>query len=187
MVFQDLRFCQRRGCFLTWSDLLYTLDECLFLVVAFEILWNRKLEYKYMTLFGVYKALFTKMRTVGIEHSRFTNEFILNIGKVVVFSKTNYKFDVVRPGYNKTLNDVVKDTFNMTYLKWNRLSIDYKKFIYLMSKIEGHMIKHLILTYLHLIKEIPINSPDRKYLLGFLLMFGDTQLIEFYQSITWII
>lgn len=185
-LLRKLRSCRSRSA-LSWSYIFIELDECLLLIVAYEARAGRSLRYKYELVVDVYKALFQKMQAMGISLDKFVNEFVLNIGKLVILTKTDFNFDNCKPNYTRTINDIVDETFTMKYLKWNRLSVDYKKFRYLMTTIDRRLVKYLILAYLQLVKELSICDPNRKYLLTFLLIFNDVELIQFYQSISWII
>lgn len=186
-LFRKMRFCRSLSSALTWSYIFIELDECLLLIVAFEAKESRNIQYKIRFVLDIYKTLFQKMQILGISLDRFANEFVLNIGKLVILTKTDFNFDNYEPDYNRTINDIVDKTFTMKYLRWNRLSADYNKFRYLMANIDRGLVKTLILAYLQLVKELPICSSNRKYLLAFLLIFDDVKLMQFYQSISWII
>lgn len=185
-LLRRLRFCRSQNA-LNWSYIFIELDECLLLIVAFEAREGRSLRCKYELVVDVYKALFQKMQVMGISLDKFVDEFVLNIGKLVILTKTDFHFDNCKLDYTKTINDIVNETFTMKYLKWNRLSVDYKKFRYLMTTIDRRLVKYLILAYLQLVRELSICNTNRKYLLTFLLIFNDVELIQFYQSISWII
>lgn len=186
-LFRRMRFCRSQSSALTWSYIFIELDECLLLIVAFEVKESRNIKYKFRFILEIYRTLLRKMKMLGISLDRFANEFVLNIGKLVILTKTDFNFDNYKPNYNRTINDIVDETFTTKYLKWNRLSADYNKFRYLMTNIDSGLVKYLILAYLQLGKELPICSDNRKYLLAFLLIFDDVELIKFYQSISWII
>ena len=185
-MLRRLRSCRNQNA-LSWSYIFVELDECLLLIVAFKVREGRSLRLKYEFVVDVYKAFFQKMQIMGISLEKFANEFVLNIGKLVILTKTDFNFHNCKPDYTRTINDIVDETFTMRYLKWNRHSVDYKKFRYLMTIIDRRLVKYLILAYLQLVKELSICSPNRKYLLTFLLIFNDIELIQFYQSISWII
>lgn len=184
-MLRRLRSCHNQNA-LSWSYIFIELDECLLLIVALQVREGRGLRCKYEFVVNVYKALFQKMQIMEIPLDKFSEEFVLNIGKLVILTKTDFNFDYFKPNYTRTINDIVDETFTMRYLKWNRLSVDYEKFRYLMTIIDRRLVKYLILAYLQLVKELSICSPNRKYLLTFLLIFNDVELIQFYQSISWI-
>ena len=57
---------------------------------------------------------------MGISLDKFANEFVLNIGKLVILTKTDFNFDNCKPNYTTTINDIVDETFTIRYLKWNQ-------------------------------------------------------------------
>lgn len=170
---------------LSWAYIFIALDECLLLVISFENEWTKNLKYKYELLLGVYREMFYKMQSIGILLEKFANEVVLSIGKLVIFHKTRFNFDKCKPNYTKTVNDIINQTFNWNYLKYNCLSVDCKKFKYLMTTIDFALVKYLILTYLQILKGLPHHNINRKNLLTFLLVFNDTELMQCYQSISW--
>lgn len=171
---------------LGWNDIFQTLDECILLIPMHEVNWNKFLDYKLEAVIIMYKKAIENVNQEKIPLRRISDRIILNIGKIVTYAKTDYAFDRFQPDYTKTINTILKQTFSTDYIQWNNLSVDYDKFIDCMKQTKSGLMKYSILSFLLILKDIPARFINKKYLLTFLIVFEDTEVLYQYQKIDWL-
>lgn len=171
---------------LGWNDIFQTLDESILLIPMREVNWNNFLDNKLGAVILMYKKTIENVNQEKIPLRRISDRIILNIGKIVTYARTDYAFDRYQPDYTKTINTILKKTFCTDYIQWDNLSVNYDKFIDCMKQTKPGLIKYSIMSFLLILKDIPARFINKKYLLTFLIVFEDSEVLYQYQKIKWL-
>ncbi|CCE72909.1 Piso0_000512 [Millerozyma farinosa CBS 7064] len=171
---------------LGWNVIFQTLDECILSIPMHEVKWNKFLDYKLEAVILMYKKAIENVNHEKISLRRISDRIILNIGKIITYAKADYAFDKFQPDYTKTINTILKQTFNTHYIQWNNSSVDYDKFIDCMKQTRPGLVRYCVLSFLLILKNIPAKFINKKYLLTFLIVFEDPGVLCQYQKIDWL-
>lgn len=189
-MLQELPFSKHKGCQLSWSEILQGLDESLVLIFLHEPKWNRKLHIKQQLVLEVYEYFFENLpkdaqpserRTLTIDE--FIHECVTSVVKIILF-KMNKTRLIEMTCTSRTAKNITEEAASLRNLEWNKWSLEYPRFIELVSAVDGNMVAFLLQSYLQLISHRPkLSREDQKRLLAFLIRYQDPYLISKYQSL----
>lgn len=189
-MLHELPFNKHKGCQLSWSEILQGLDESLVLIFLHEPKWNRKIRIKQQLVLDIYKYFFENLPKQAQPSERkiltieeFIHECVTSVIKIILFKMNKSRLTEIT-GINRTAKKITENATSLRNLEWNKWSLEYPRFIELMSAVNKNMIPFLLESYLELINHHPeMSREDQKRLLAFLIVYQDPYVVARYQSL----